>query len=488
MNDQKTRFYLADQYLKDRNNQKKGVILLQQLAAEGYSDAQVSLGHLHSLNILNHDPIKALNYFLDAAKQKNPYAEHNLGIAYLNGNGVTRSLKRAEEWFTKAAKQNHVPSIQALEYLNAHKAKIQEKASNGDAEGLYKLGMFHLEGFGVQKSDNSAFLCFARASELGYTPAAIEFAYMIHTGRGYAEDPVEDPEEETNTRLETKSGSETKTKTEAEKRKEEETKRFKDAHSHYQNIIKNSPTCAKAKRLYAKLWLEEYATNPAETVTHINWQPVTTFLYEALVEGDLEAFYYLHKYQIYRYGEIMKLAHNCPHLACLSHAREENIHLMIYERGAAQGIAVFQHEMGQLCESGEYGPFDNATRHQKATEYYRVAAEQGHLPSQLALKRLCQPAITQPQGKFGPIAPPSSNHETKNEMNGKAKHQTPRFSNLVTKQPDPKQPVQGVSPTTSTLPYMELRHSLSQSPFKQVQSRKPVQTTEPVRSNAKVQT
>jgi TPR repeat protein len=54
---------------------------------------------------------------MKAAKQGDPLSQHNLGYCYENGEGVEKDIKKAIEWYQKAAKQGHEDSILRLESL-----------------------------------------------------------------------------------------------------------------------------------------------------------------------------------------------------------------------------------------------------------------------------------------------------------------------------------------------------------------------------------
>ena len=45
-------------------------------------------------------------------------AEHNIGLCYKLGRGVTKDIPKAIEWFTKAAEKGFAESINRLRKLN----------------------------------------------------------------------------------------------------------------------------------------------------------------------------------------------------------------------------------------------------------------------------------------------------------------------------------------------------------------------------------
>lgn len=62
--------------------------------------------------------------------------------------------------------------------------EAKAKADAGDATSCYKVAQAYMNGDGVAKNLQSAFLYMKTAAEQGYTPAYIEIAKMYHGGRG----------------------------------------------------------------------------------------------------------------------------------------------------------------------------------------------------------------------------------------------------------------------------------------------------------------
>ena len=55
---------------------------------------------------------------LFGTEQGDANAQYNLGVMYMNGEGVEQSTEEAIKWAKKAAEQGHEMAIQALESLN----------------------------------------------------------------------------------------------------------------------------------------------------------------------------------------------------------------------------------------------------------------------------------------------------------------------------------------------------------------------------------
>ena len=72
------------------------------------------------------NPAEALTWYRKAADQGLPVAQHFLGLAYVNGDGVRRDDAEAARWFARAAAQ-------------------------GFAQAQYMLGLMNLDGRGIAK-------------------------------------------------------------------------------------------------------------------------------------------------------------------------------------------------------------------------------------------------------------------------------------------------------------------------------------------------
>jgi len=71
------------------------------------------------------DYATALEKFLSAAEQGNAAAQSNLGVLYLEGQGVARDYTRAHMWFHIAAVSGHKPSERGRD-LAASKMTAQQ--------------------------------------------------------------------------------------------------------------------------------------------------------------------------------------------------------------------------------------------------------------------------------------------------------------------------------------------------------------------------
>lgn len=149
-------------------------------------------------------PLKVL---IKAAEQGNAKAQRYLAIRYNNGDGLSRSLAKAVEWFTKAAEGGDFYAQLVLgefykigigvtkndriakEYF-AKAAKSSQKAveRGRDAEALYSLGVCYDKGYGVIRDEAIAVDLYQKAAELGNTSAMNELSEHYRYGDGVEKD------------------------------------------------------------------------------------------------------------------------------------------------------------------------------------------------------------------------------------------------------------------------------------------------------------
>ena len=81
-------------------------------AERGNSEFFLSYGEVFYLGLFGceEDINKALYWFKKAAQNNNSEAQYNIGMIYLNGEGVKRNHNVAKKWFEKSSLQNHYES------------------------------------------------------------------------------------------------------------------------------------------------------------------------------------------------------------------------------------------------------------------------------------------------------------------------------------------------------------------------------------------
>jgi hypothetical protein len=110
-------------------------------AERGEPSAQFILGTLYSEGI-KPNPHQALKWFFAAASRGNVKAMHNLGVAFLSGQGVARDPENAVVWFRRAA-------------------------NLGYRDSAFDLGVLYERGEGVSQNPQEALKWYDRASSAG---------------------------------------------------------------------------------------------------------------------------------------------------------------------------------------------------------------------------------------------------------------------------------------------------------------------------------
>ena len=179
---------------------------------------------------------KARSYYERAAKPGDAYGQFNLGRAYLEGIGGTKSrlvgleylrksaskgmveamymlgdkernrrggdIRKAFAWFEKAAKAGHIPSQKLLSYAYLEGDGVEKNprlalkwskmaANSGNADAQKRLGQLYLDGTGTRKDPAKAAQWFRKASEQGDIAAQARLGELYLYGRGVEEDQAE---------------------------------------------------------------------------------------------------------------------------------------------------------------------------------------------------------------------------------------------------------------------------------------------------------
>lgn len=107
--------------------------------------------------------VEALKAFGNSAKNGNPEAQYQIGIMFLEGEGMKANPEDAAYWFRKAAQNGHAPS-------------------------QFAIGECFMNGIGVQQDSRMAAEWFWRAAEQGHPKASLYLARMYRDGIGMKKD------------------------------------------------------------------------------------------------------------------------------------------------------------------------------------------------------------------------------------------------------------------------------------------------------------
>jgi len=119
----------------------------------------MSLGHLGEIYFEQGKVEDAKKFTLKSAEKNNSKAQLNLGVMYVQGQGVRQDDKQAVHWYRKAAEQ-------------------------GVAEAQYNLGLMYAKGQGVRQDDTQVVQWYRKAAEQGLAEAQYNLGLMYYHGRG----------------------------------------------------------------------------------------------------------------------------------------------------------------------------------------------------------------------------------------------------------------------------------------------------------------
>ncbi len=155
------------------------------------------------------------------ANRNDPFAQHELGLRYLLGNGFPKDTSKAIYWIRKAVDQN-LPIAKfnyAIMLYNGiglpwnpfeayHDFKFASDA--GLPEAQFAMGLFYTDNLVVSKDLNKAYVLISKSAKGNYEPAKDALKNLINSGFIPAADSakqiakVEKPGDESSRRIDTK--------------------------------------------------------------------------------------------------------------------------------------------------------------------------------------------------------------------------------------------------------------------------------------------
>jgi hypothetical protein len=173
-------------------------------AEKGLADAQLMVAESYAQGVgTEQDERLALAWYRRAAEQGSAAAQFALGQLHESGTRVVRDISLARQWFEEASRQGHPGAQLALDRLGAVEvasarrgaksrmgagegrtgdARWTQYAAHGRAEDLFHLGMMFELGIGVEKSAKQAKAWFKKAAEAGYADAQVALARSLESG------------------------------------------------------------------------------------------------------------------------------------------------------------------------------------------------------------------------------------------------------------------------------------------------------------------
>ena len=133
----------------------------------------------------------------EAAEQTE--AQYQLGVRYIQGDGVPKDAGQAAIWLRKAADRGHATAQAYLGFMYANGEGVAEDdgqaaswyrkaAEQGHADAQFNLGLMYAGGEGVPEDGGQAASWYRKAAEQGFAAAQINLGIMYASGEGVPED------------------------------------------------------------------------------------------------------------------------------------------------------------------------------------------------------------------------------------------------------------------------------------------------------------
>ncbi|MFZ6773259.1 tetratricopeptide repeat protein [Undibacterium sp. SXout7W] len=150
----------------------------------------------------NQEMSEAADAFQAAADKDNADAQFNLGLMYLNGEGIEENYQQAMHWFEQSAAQNNVRAQVNLARMyakgkgvapdyNTAVSWFKKAADQGYADAQYSLGVLYVTGNGTSLDFNKAKDLFQQAADQNNASAQYQLGLMYFKGKGMTVDKVE---------------------------------------------------------------------------------------------------------------------------------------------------------------------------------------------------------------------------------------------------------------------------------------------------------
>ena len=166
----------------------------KQREAISEQDNQLGVKYIDGEGVASIDS-EALKWFHKAAEQNNAGGQYHLGVMYATGRGVEQSDEEAVKWYRKAVEQEYAAAQCHLGFMYATGRGVEQSdeeavkwyrkaAGQGDARAQYNLGVMYATGRGVEQSDEEAVKWYRKAVGQGDARAQYNLGVMYETGKG----------------------------------------------------------------------------------------------------------------------------------------------------------------------------------------------------------------------------------------------------------------------------------------------------------------
>jgi TPR repeat protein len=180
-------------------DEERGIIRPEHRNMEQNSpEAQYRIGYIYFYGREGapQDYLVALEWFTKAARQNHIAAQNKLGVMYYYGYGTTQDYAAAAQWFQRASVSDNDAAYN-LAYMLQHGQGVQQDyawalqlytklVQSGYTDAVYGLGNMYYYGEGVTQDYAAAFDLFRQAAEDDHPDAQFSLAYMLLNGQGTA--------------------------------------------------------------------------------------------------------------------------------------------------------------------------------------------------------------------------------------------------------------------------------------------------------------
>jgi len=154
------------------------------LAAEqGHADAQSALGSIYSSRLnqagVDRDDAEATRWYRLAAEQGDVEGQYNLGNMYAAGRGVAQDDTEALRWFRLAAELGEYDVDWPI---NSDERALWFDRNTTAGRSQYRIGLMYEQGRGVGQDDAEAIRWFRKAAEAGESQAEYQLVQMAEQG------------------------------------------------------------------------------------------------------------------------------------------------------------------------------------------------------------------------------------------------------------------------------------------------------------------
>lgn len=192
-------FDSALQFL-DKGNFAEAARLFRKAAEQGHAVAQYNLGIAYAEGDgVSRDTKQSVYWWQKAAEQGHATAQYNLGVGYAEGLGLVRDAKQAVYWYRKAADQGMVAAQNNLGLMyksgegvvrDAQQSIfwLQKAAENGHVDSMFNLAGMYDRGELIARDVKRAVYWYRKAAELGDASSQYTLGWKYVTGEGVEPD------------------------------------------------------------------------------------------------------------------------------------------------------------------------------------------------------------------------------------------------------------------------------------------------------------